>query len=1621
MSRYQNDHPSDSTGIESVTQPDDHYHHLFNNLPSWVIEASSDTRRALKSTTLATPGWHGTATSLQHQSLKHLSQEHWTHRNRLDSMLSKLQSAQAFAEPLLSAALKARFGLELDVRTTFLRLYIPQTVPWFGINTGAARTWTLSLLDAALHNFQESETADDAYESASTFITKPSPTGQFDTLPAVKQKLSVAAFVLLCRNLDIGARYNTYLKDNLGLTNPVAGAALKSKVTSSQKAALKSALKMAHIRKDIAADAHLSILRILEGRSGARLDGQPLYGHDLTIMSSSLTGIVIFAASLERARKGTRIIAYIPDDPEHPIKEYPNTLAFMTELTRKLRAPAYQTFFSRFVDHKERGYFFADLNRRLQSVTWHQHKRGDPLPSWRETPVDRPDLRFSTTPFSADLWNHLYQRQLNKILNDSSTLAVSTATADRNARWSLWDAFSKVASTLLEIAAFVAMPFVPFLGELMLGYMAYQLLDETFEGIVDLAEGLKTEALGHLLTLVETVVQVGTFAVGGAIAAGTFSRLLSREAVALVNPLKPVAAPEGKTRYWKPDLTPYEQAPTLPESAKPDQLGLYRHGGKTLLPLEGKLYAVKSDGTSGAFQIEHPTRSHAYQPSLLHNSHGAWHTELEQPLSWDRETVMRRLGESVKSFSGAEREQILRVSGFHDNAVREMHVEQYRPPSLLADTIKRFRINRDIETFIEQIGSDQSERYQMADVTLQHQLLSGYDSWPADTPMPPPQTQMPAFRQQTAELARKYRKSLFDLRYRALEKTGDPGVQRLLDDVHGLPTDIAGELASNASGTELKQLHNGRTPQRLKDAALKAMEAVRATRACEGFYSEALDSADTHRLALQSLNSLPDLPAGLRIEVRDYSATGTLRDSIGEPDAPILETLIRAENGTYQVQQDNDSVPGDFYQALFQALPEAQRNKLSPAIADARALKQRIAEHALEQPALRTLFAKNPNRKPLYDPTTMRLPGGTQGYSRLNRVTPTLDDRVREVFPSLPQEELQSIVRSLQLHPDGARVELSRLNRELARLHQELLTWANETPTVHPETRHPLSELEQQAETNNRRLLAQEIQRSWRRQSDRDFDTPEGVSQYVLRFAEPIIGDFPSLSADFSHVSLLSLEGTRSEQGIPTFLQGFKGLRRLELRRFSLTTLPDAISRMPDLHALVLSDCGIRVDAAVWSKLTSLKKLAMLDLYKNPFETLPRVDTMSELTHLDLSDTHLTAIPASALQHPKLDTLLLMNNRISELPAELFESSLYDKRGVHLTHNPLSIKGRELIKQHHFETAYDMGVFAPEPDIDRVMTLYPGMEVEQASQFVYELPGTLEDGRTYLTRLEDELTQLRNDLSAWTADVPDRHPVTGEPFSADQLFAEQVSRDEFKQALEKCWQHDSDLDDFNEALEPTFELIVRSIIHGELPSLSADFSHVSTLEVHSADGATRIGRFLELFPNLKRLRLRECDVGNIPDSVFKMGRLRSLSLPHCRVRLSTASVNALAGMEQLDYLDLSHNSLGYTPDLSQMTELSTVLLNDTGITQIPNGLFQLTDLEWADLSTNAIADIPSDLMELPIETAENITLRGNPFSEESLLRLISYYEGTSADFGVEEVINRGEMQVSTSEGSEIDE
>jgi Leucine-rich repeat (LRR) protein len=249
-----------------------------------------------------------------------------------------------------------------------------------------------------------------------------------------------------------------------------------------------------------------------------------------------------------------------------------------------------------------------------------------------------------------------------------------------------------------------------------------------------------------------------------------------------------------------------------------------------------------------------------------------------------------------------------------------------------------------------------------------------------------------------------------------------------------------------------------------------------------------------------------------------------------------------------------------------------------------------------------------------------------------------------------------------------------------------------------------------------------------------------------------------------------------------------------------------------------------------------------------------------------------------------------------------------------------------------------------------------------------------------------------------------------------------LNRIETKRILERCWRHETNVDGFNATLTPTYDLTLTINITGNLPVLNADFSHVSLLYLHSNAGLTSgTGPFLECFPRLKSLTIREYRLGEIPDAVFRMGDLTTLALTRCQLTLTAQTVLELAQMERLDYLELSNNPLGLAPDVSQMHDLAVLLLNSTGITELPTGLLQLQFLDVVDLSANAIIEVPSDILELPMEIGESLNLRGNPLSEDSLRRLFDYFRLNNVDFGLDEIIDNAQLEVSSSGNSEVDE
>jgi Leucine-rich repeat (LRR) protein len=1479
----------------------------------------------------------------------------------------------------------------------------------------------------------------------------------------LKQKITIEGFTRLCRELDIGGQYRTYLNENLGFTNALVGTVLKRKVIDAHSSALKSALHLAQLRREIESDACDAILALLEGRPDRKLDGQALHCHDLTMMSSTLTGIVIFAPDLERPRNVRRIVVYIPDDPEHPVKQYPDSQAFIIELTRQLRSPDYQQFFSRFVDHQERGHFFADLGRRLSHVTWHPHDRGDPLPSWRETPIDKPHLQYSVSTIKTNLWTHLYQRQLNKILNDARVLAVSTADADRNARWARWDILSKIASTLLEVAAFVALPFVPFLGELMLAYAAYQMLDETFEAIVDWAENLQVEAFEHLMGVVEAAVQLGTFAIGGAIAIAELKPLLHPRVLAFFDTLTPVKASDGKTRYWKPELTTYEQKIRLPQDSKPDDLGLHQHQGKNILQIEDKHYAVEKSTDTDAWNIQHPDRPDAYQSPLRHNGEGAWTTELDRPLHWEKTRLVRRMGPHADAFGDAEIDQILGISNSDEGILRKSHVLNDSAPPVLTDTLNRFRIDKDIQRFIEQLNSDDPRQYCAADAQTQLQLLTSNDLWPKtkalrllDTQANPvwefssgedlPVVQIDqahlnngdllmsvlqaldqheihamlgenfgdgmirldararTLRKKLAQLAENNRATIFDSRYQELEATRSTDTQTLTEAVPDLPGSVARELLRQANGNELEEIGAGRIPKRLEDLAHQAREEVRITRAYEGLHLDSTDSIDTGRLALRSLERLPGWSSDVRIDIHDHTFGGPQIDSLGDADAPIHKVLVLPRDARYQAFDDEGqqlSGATDLYSALLQALPDNERNRLNIHIGQQEKLKQAIRHNTVGRSDLRTAFGLEPVTEPVVE--TLRLLG-SDSYRRINDEPPlSLEDRAREVYPGLAPEEIQALLQRLQEHPSGPRAELSRLRNEYQQLVNDLQPWANDPPAVHPHTNLVLSESQRAAERQNRRLLREEILRCWRRESDHFDDDLGSVSGYTFRLSQPIIGDLPALTADFSHVSSLSLNNSAFASAVDPFLGRFPALRRLEMRDFTLETLPQTLSALPNLEELVLSDCNLVLNAESQATLGSLNKLQALDLYNNPLGLVPDLRTLPKLTYIDLSGTHISRIPAGLENHPAIRTAVLHDNLITELPASLLEMPGNIGEGFDLGNNPLSPAARERVKAYFNKTEQDLGVYAEQADLDRAQALYPDLDNEEASEFIYRLPGTLSDGRIELTRREAELARLRDELDTWATDgVPAIHPVTGNPLSANEMFVEHGKREEFKQRLEQCWRKIP-----TEGPTVSDQGFTSPLsIMGDLPVLTAEFDHVPELYLTSdANTGSTASRFLEYFPNLDSLTVRGFQLHNIPEAVFRMGRLTVLNLPECGITLTPETVNALAGMDNLDYLNLRNNPLGLTPDLSQMSDISSLNLSRTGITEIPRGVLSIQTWTDVDLSNNAITEMPAELLQVNPDVAESFNFNHNPFTNESLQRIAAYYRATEVDLGVDAVAN----------------
>lgn len=1650
-------HPSvTAADTNNAQHADEHYQPLKEAIPQWLGNTSATRREALKNSVPLLPDALKSAPAEQHALMKSLTGAHIDAQSQVDKALEHLQDAAAFAEPLLKAELKSCFDLDLDVRNTFVRLYIPATTPLFPIKTGA-RVWSVSLLEAALHNFEDRETRDDAFETESTFTTAPTSSGQFDTLPAIKARLSIPAFTQLCRRLDIGAKYKASLEENLGYSDPMVATVLRNKLDASEKTAMKAALQWARMNRDVSESAVRMVEALLDGMTGLYVNGAPLLCHDVSMLCAPLTGIVVFAPDLYLSHNNARVVAYVPDDPEHPFKEYTSPLEMIVELTRQLRSKDYQRFFSRFVSHEQRGFFFSTLNSRLSEIKWHPHEHGSSLPAWREAPVDRPDLQSALVPFHDDIWQHLHQAKLNKVFNDARSIAVPTAVVDQKARWAFWDSVIEIISTIAQTAALIVAPFVPVLGEAMMAYMAYQMLDEMFEGIVEWGQGRNTEAFGHLMGTVESMIQLGMFAVGGAIASAEFRNVLPKDVVAFIDRFKPVKLANGETRYWEPDLQRYEHPARPPADSQPNQRGLHQHQGKQLLPLEEAHFSVKEHEVPGQYRIEHPTRPDAYQPVVRHNGDGAWHTELEQPMEWDGETALRRIGPAVEAFTPVERETILQVSGSSEDALRKMHVSQEKVPPLLADSLQRFKIDQQLQRFIEQLDSDVTEEFLRADQATQLQLLSEHGRWPSEqrlrlidrngallwqssadaslpltelrqdqliggdllktllttldeaqikallaepfTAKPPLDIRTQTLRKQLVGLAKTHRSALFESRYQALQHMDDPLAQQLKAHNPDLPASVTRELLETATGNELLQISEGQLPARQQELMQLASQEVRVSRAYEGLELGSVNNPDSDSLALHSLKLLPGWSGDVRIEIRDGRYGGPVVDSIGREDALEKKVLVRSDDQRYQAFDDRGQELhslSDFYSSVLYALPDSERASLNIGIGQGQNLKAAIRQHRLERQELRVVLHEAPIQPPITD--TLRLLG-SDGFSRidrtesLNNVARAHEQDIRALYPRMTEQQIRALAQEMRASASGPRGEIQRLQNDYLQLQNDLHIWANDPPARHPDTGIALTSLEKRAEIQNRRLLREEILKGWRREYPTGINQYGMASGYALRLAHPIIGDLPTLSADLSHITALSLDGSVTPGSLDVLLQHFPGLQQLDARNLKLPTLPQALGSMPSLRELRMRNCGLSLSITTQSVLASMPQLTLLDLEGNALGLPPDLHTMPSLRYVNLSNTGIHSLPNDLLNHPRLISGQFNGNRITAVPEAFFKlpPSLCD--GFTFADNPLTPAVRERVKRFHGLTGKHFGIRPERSDLQRATTLFPSLDEAQATHVLYRLPGTLAEGRAQLTRWETEVNQLNLELNQWINQAATSHPETAERLSRAEQTREVYARRSFAQQLERFWRS-------RDAFDRSAEFEATAEFSGDMPVLSANFEHVLRLKLTGNANISAGLPFVESFPNLLSLSLNGFDLASGPLSGTTLPRLTDLKLKSCGVVMTPENQAALVSINTLQSLNLSGNPLGTFPDLNLLPELTFIDLSNSGLTVAPQGLASHPQLRTAVLTGNRITDIPDAVFDLPAVRSDGLYFSDNPLSAATREKIKTYYRTHQQDFDV---------------------
>lgn len=591
--------------------------------------------------------------------------------------------------------------------------------------------------------------------------------------------------------------------------------------------------------------------------------------------------------------------------------------------------------------------------------------------------------------------------------------------------------------------------------------------------------------------------------------------------------------------------------------------------------------------------------------------------------------------------------------------------------------------------------------------------------------------------------------------------------------------------------------------------------------------------------------------------------------------------------------------------------------------------------------------------------------------------------RVRKLFPSMDQEEIDAFIRGLGGDVAGG---LTRRETEYANLKQDLKSWSEQ----------PESTTGARAKAVSRAIL-----RGWRRESG---------NTLTLTLES---GALPALQADFGHIHTLSLQSINWSGTADTFLRNFSNLKHLNIVRTTLGEIPAAIREMPDLLMLGLHDNHIRLDAEGASRLKTLGQLEHLDLSRNALGMSPDLQGMPALKKINLSHTLIEQWPAGLRGRTGLEWVDLSNNRLREVPAGHLEPSADQLEATARINGVTLLDGNPFPAGYwqHFDDYWQRlhqqrpdllalatpGAFdCANPKMDRYRRMFPAKTLPEARQLIRAL-GT--EAEPELVRMEREYQILEDQLGAWSfsGGGAQQRYVRANHMRLDQ--GELGDRYEAKRRILQCWRRETPQQLAYDRTPIGLELDLSGLTLPSLPDLDIDFSHVGSLKLNSMGLSVSPEGFLSRFRHLRWLNLSNNRLRDLPPAIGEMQGMTRLFLQNNQISLTPDTVRILSERTTLRALFLEQNPLGMAPDFTRITDMRTLNLSNTRLDTWPVGLTGQGSLDMINLSGNRITTIadaviaPSDSRLAHVTRINNVTnVSNNPLSDATMAQIRRYSE-----------------------------